>query len=316
MHYPLKKIILGILVLVLVVVFGVRTAYDDYSAPPEQFPLGVDIEIEEGLTVSEISHTLHEQHIVSSAQFTYLLFLKDFRESFFQAGLYRFTEPLTTHEVITALTQGAYRSPDIKVTFPEGFQAKDIEQYLPEFMEVGSIDVEAYEGYLFPETYFIEKETTFEMLLARMKQLLEVKLAPYSEQIRVSGFTKDEILVLASIIEREAKDAESKKIVSGILQNRLRINMALQVDATLDYLLDKTSAELTIDDLKNQSPFNTYVHTGLPPAPIANPGLDAILAVLEPTPSTYLYYLTGNDGNFYYARTFEEHKQNKARYLR
>ena len=89
----------------------------------------------------------------------------------------------------------------------------------------------------------------------------------------------------------------------------------LQVDATLDYLLDKTSAELTLDDLQIDSPFNTYVYRGLPPAPISNPGLESIEAVLYPEETEYLYYLTADDGTFYYAKTFEEHKKNKARYL-
>jgi UPF0755 protein len=106
------------------------------------------------------------------------------------------------------------------------------------------------------------------------------------------------------------------RLVSGILQNRLTENLPLQVDATFEYILGKTSAELTLDDLKMESPYNTYTNLGLPPTPIANPGLVAINAVLNPTPSDYFYYLTGSDGNFYYAKDFETHKKNKARYLR
>jgi len=123
-------------------------------------------------------------------------------------------------------------------------------------------------------------------------------------------------LVLASIIEREADSVESKKMVAGILKNRMSINMPLQTDASMEYILDKPLSELTPEDLKKESPYNTYLNFGLPPTPIGNPGLDAILAVLEPTPSDYYYYITGNDGEFYYAKTYAEHLQNIEKYLR
>ena len=105
-------------------------------------------------------------------------------------------------------------------------------------------------------------------------------------------------------------------MVSGILQNRLREDMPLQVDATFHYINGKASHELTVDDLEMDSPFNTYKYVGLPPAPIANPGLESIQAVLSPTETNYFYYLTALDGTFHYAKTFEEHKKNKEKYLR
>jgi UPF0755 protein len=105
------------------------------------------------------------------------------------------------------------------------------------------------------------------------------------------------------------------KMVSGILQNRLSIGMALQTDASIEYVLDKPLSELSAEDLDLDTPYNTYMYPGLVPTPIGNPGLLAIDAVLNPTPSDFFYYITGNDGNFYYAETFEEHKQNIYKYL-
>ena len=105
-------------------------------------------------------------------------------------------------------------------------------------------------------------------------------------------------------------------MVSGILQNRLRIGMALQTDASIEYILHKPLKDLTAADLEIDSPYNTYSHNGLPPTPIGNPGLTAIKSVLEPTPSNYLYYITDTNGEFHYARTFEEHKTNISLYLR
>ena len=120
---------------------------------------------------------------------------------------------------------------------------------------------------------------------------------------------------MASVLEKEVRDAKDMKIVSGIFWKRIEMGMALQADSTLDYERNKTSAELTSDDLKTDSPYNTYTRSGLPPTPIDNPGLNAITAALNPTASPYLYFLTDKDGKVYYAKTFEEHKKNKAKYL-
>ena len=124
------------------------------------------------------------------------------------------------------------------------------------------------------------------------------------------------VLILASILEREANSPESMKMVSGILQGRMEAGMPLQADASVEYILDKPLKELTADDLKIDSPYNTYTNRGLPPTPIGNPGLDAIRAVLDPTVTDYVYYITDTDGNFHYARTYNEHLDNVELYLR
>lgn len=208
------------------------------------------------------------------------------------------------------------------VTIPEGTRGRDILAALegvmtPEALEgVTAETFDAHIGYLFPDTYAIDETVSVEDFIAQMRAQYEANLEPLRETIKASNFTEAEVIVLASILEREANDEESMRRVAGILQNRLREGMRLQVDATLAYLLDKTSAELTQSDLALASPFNTYRNEGLPPAPIANPGLEAINAVLNPIPSKHLFYLTGSDGTFHYATTFEEHTANKAKYLR
>ena len=287
------------------------------GAPSRDFPLDQDIRIEEGLSHSEIADRLASAHVVRSAFLFHMALLLHFENEFVQAGIYRFPEPLTTLDVAEAVTQGRYKSPTLTLMLPEGFSVRDLYAFLPREYEVGEIrDLTQYEGKLFPDTYFISPDMPFEDILALLQETMIEKLAPYEAAIASSTFTRDEVLTLASILEREANDPLSMKTVSGILQNRLEIGMPLQVDATLDYLLGKTSAELTGEDLEIDSPFNTYEYRGLPPQPIANPGLVAIEAVLDPIETDYLYYLTGKDGAFYYARTFEEHKANKERYLR
>ncbi len=284
---------------------------------PLNFPVGIDIIIEEGTSQKAITQLLSEKNVVQSALLLQLQLERHFKDTFIQAGVYRFTEPLNSMDVAKMLTKGLNRSPEIKITLPEGFKANELYQYVPEkFAHGDRRDLTSYEGYLFPDTYFITSDMTLNEILIMLTKTADEKLKPYDQKISASGFSKNEVIILASIIEREAKDTESKKMVSGILQNRLRINMPLQVDATFDYILNKASHELTDDDLEIESPFNSYNNPGLPPTPIANPGIKSIEAVLDPAESDYLYYLTGDDGTFYYAKTFEEHKRNKERYLR
>jgi UPF0755 protein len=130
-----------------------------------------------------------------------------------------------------------------------------------------------------------------------------------------SSLSLDEVMVLASIVEREANSPESMKIVAGILENRLELGMRLQADASIEYVLDKPLSELTPEDLEIDSPYNTYKYTGLPPTPIGNPGREAMLAVLEPIKSDYYYYITDEAGEFHFAKTYDEHLQNIKMYL-
>ncbi len=287
------------------------------NTPPSTFTPPREFIVEDGSSIRTIGNSLKEQGLINSSFLFRVLVRMSDEPIIVRAGSYTFNNALSTHELITALMSGSALTPSRAVTFPEGFSVYDMRTYIGD--AILSIDIESalqYEGYLFPDTYFISPNETFEILIDRMRKEYEEKMAPLRDRIAASGFTESEILILASIIEREANDETSMRMVSGILQNRLQNDFPLQVDAVFEYLLGKTSAELTLEDLALDSPYNTYTNSGLPPTPIANPGLMAINAVLDPLPSDYLFYLTGNDGVFYYAKDFEEHKRNKARYLR
>lgn len=169
---------------------------------------------------------------------------------------------------------------------------------------------------MFPDTYFVPVDYTEQQLLDLMLETFEQKTADLQPMIESHSLSLDEILILASIIEREANSPESKKLVSSVLQNRLQTGMPLQADASIEYILEKPLSELTPEDLEIESSYNTYLNTGLPPTAIGNPGLDAITAVLEPAESEYYYYITGNDGEFYYAETYQRHLINIEKYLR
>lgn len=291
------------------------------NSPSQQFPVNTIIEIPEGQTVAEITGSLESLHIVRSDLYLQAVVTYFFDDAFVQAGRYVFTEKKTTREVAETIITGADRQPHLVLTIPEGLDgegmAEIIEKTLPHLAtELTATVLDEHIGFLFPETYFVDADVTAKELTGLMQATYETRTEAFREQIGESVLTEAGIITLASIVEREANTEESMRIVAGILWSRMALGMPLQVDAAFEYLLGKTSTELTDEDLRIDSPYNTYINKGLPPTPIANPGLRAIDAVLNPIETEYLYYLTGVDGAFYYATTFEEHKKNKERYLR
>ena len=303
-------VLMGTLLATVVIYFPLQ------NEAPNDFAVHQQIKIEEGLSTKEIIASLYEQGVIRS-KLAFSIFLKlHFSDAYIQAGSYIFDRPLSSIEVAEAITKGLYMTPPIKVTIPEGFRASHIRAYLPQKFKNEDISkIDELEGYLFPDTYYIEEETTFEELLTMMQENFYRKTAEFQPQIDASGLSLEEVVILASILEKEGNDEESMRTIAGILRSRLEAEMPLQVDATFYYTLGKTSAELTRADLRTDSPYNTYTNKGLPAGPIANPGLTAIKAVLDPIPSNYFYYLTGTNGIFYYAETHDEHVANKYRYL-
>jgi len=217
--------------------------------------------------------------------------------------------------VADRIAKGERGIESIRVTVTEGMTAREMGEVfarsLPDFdAAVFTTLATPYEGYLFPDTYFIDPGTSPEQVV----QLLRDTFVERTKNIS-SEPDFDQVVIMASIIEKEANNAEDRRIVSGILWDRIELDMPLQVDAVFGYILGRSGYAPTGDDLEIDSPYNTYLNRGLPPGPIANPGLDAIEAARKPSSSPYLYYLTGTDGRMYYAETFEGHKQNRELYL-
>ncbi len=307
------------IILIDIVLFSLAFGYW-VNLPDTDFPTGAPITIEPGMSVSAITALLAEKNVVKSERFLYaVLVAKDYSTEI-KASTYNFPEPLTTTEVAQRLVAGEFTNDLITITFPEGFSARDFYNFIPaEITETGvemQIDVPSVEGYLFPDTYLVPASYSEQDVLTMLRTNFTEKTTALQDSIAASPYSLAEVVIFASLIEREANTPESMRLVAGILQNRLDIGMALQVDASVAYGLGKSGTELTREDLKVDGPYNTYTRPGLPIGPIANPGLAAIEAVLDPAPSEYLFYITGNDGNFYYAKTLDEHNLNVARYLR
>ena len=236
------------------------------------------------------------------------------------AGDYFFSHPVNIITVVKMITIGDFGLTPVKATIPEGSSIVDIAAILGE--KFPSFDTERFlritkgkEGYLFPDTYYFLPNDDEEKMVKVFEDTFKKKISLLNRRIELSGKDLSDIVIMASIIEREAHTSESRRIISGILWKRLMIGMPLQVDVVFDYINGKSTFELTSDDLQNDSPYNTYRYSGLPPGPIGNPGMDALEAAVSPIESNYLYFLADRNGEVYYSATFEEHKKKKKKYL-
>ncbi len=286
--------------------------------PPSNFPAGHLITIEDGATLSSVAEELQAVHLIRSP----LLFkaLGRLRGGTMKAGKYVFAEPVGLLRVEERVQDGAFGIVATKVTFIEGATAREMARALkrafPDFDADGFLaEAIPLEGYLYPDTYFFYPDVTPHEVVIRLYTNFTDHIGEITSE--VDGFDKPlrDDLVMASILEKEARSLVAKRMVAGILWNRIQLGMPLQVDAVFGYINDTDTYSPTFAELKTDSAYNTYAHKGLPPGPIGNPGITSILAAATPTKTDALYYLTGRDGQMHYAKTFAGHKANRAKYL-
>lgn len=290
-------------------------------APPSSFPSGTVLLVQRGEGVPDIVKKFADAHIVAHPSvLRFILRVMDAGNTV-QAGAYRFPRPESVLSVAYRLSHGEYGIPSVRITVTEGATVRELaDQVAAAFPEISAEDMRAagmkYEGYLFPDTYTFPPGTDADSVIAAMRGNFETKIAPLKESIAASGHSLSAVITMASLLEKEARTLESKKMVAGILWNRLALGMPLQVDAVFGYIYNRETYSPSYADLKVDSPYNTYLHKGLPPGPINNPGLESIEAALSPTKTPYLYYLTGNDNQMHYASTYAGHLANQRSYLR
>jgi UPF0755 protein len=291
---------------------------------PATFPAGTMYNLKQGETYSAVADDLVSMHIIKSKfWFKSFVYLFAVGERKIIAGDYSFpNKEENVLDIAWRLSHGDFETKSVKITIPEGLNSSEIADIyaknLPFFDKQKFLDIvttKKLEGYLFPDTYFFMPSTNEQAIIDLMTSNYADKIAPLAADIKKSGHSEADIITMASILEEEARTTEDRKIVAGILWKRISLGMALQVDSSFKYINGKTTATLTTDDLKIDSPYNTYTHRGLPPTAISNPGLETIEDALNPTKTPYLYFLSGNDGNMHYAATLDEHNANKAKYL-
>jgi len=283
------------------------------------------IVIEQGTSVQEIAKLLAQQNVVKSELLLLLTLRFGVDSTLIQAGTYKFIEEQSTLEVAEQLVSGEIYHDLVSITFIEGMRAQEYAISASEKLDLVTAQdfieqTKGLEGQLFPETYFVPDEFTTEQLI---KLLTNTHTETMDELLAGASTTlsSEEILILASIVEREANTPESMRTVAGVFMNRISIGMPLQADASIEYVINTPLGELPAGQLAAElreldSPYNTYLNPGLPPTPIGNPGRVALAAVIDPLESDYFYYITGEDGEFYYAETYNQHLVNIQRHLR
>ncbi len=257
-----------------------------------------------------------------------------------QAGKYRLEAGERVRRVVERFVSGDALPNEFTVTYPEGFTLEQmaartaargigtVEDFKaaaqpPPYSETFAHLAEVpegratLEGYLFPDTYRLAANDTPEKVIRRILTNFDDKVTPeLRAEIKKANRTLDQIVIMASIIEREVVSDEDLHVVAGILWKRLDDGVGLDADATIRYALNKWDGALTVADLKTDSPYNTRRYRGLPSGPISNPGLRALLAAIRPQTSAYYYYLSTPEGETIFAKTNAEHNQNKAKYLK
>jgi len=314
------KINLNWKIKIAALIFSFFLLYFFFLSAPFKFPRNTIITIEPGMKLRQISKLLKEKNIIRSRfAFEISVVLLGGKRGVL-ASSYLLEKPLPSYIVAWRLVRWQHNLAPVKITLPEGSSVSEMADIFSQ--ELKNFNKEKFlelalpkEGFLFPDTYFFFLDAKPETVIGQLVGNFENKIGPLKEKIESSGKSLKEIITMASIIEKESADSDERQIVSGILWKRLEKGMPLQVDATFLYINGKGSADLTKDDLNDPSPYNTYRNKGLPPGPIGNPGLDAIIAALYPKESPYFYYLHDKKGKIYFAKTFNEHVRNKKKYL-
>jgi len=278
------------------------------------------VNIPSGTNAKEIVVVLEENEIIRKNNYIFRILIKLLKlEDQLKYGEYNLSPSMNMLQILDKLVKGEVIV--YKITIPEGYAYTQIAELLDKneiveketFLKLLKDGEKSWEGYLFPDTYEVPKkygaEKMVKVMLSNFNQIaIENKFIEKAEEI---GFSLNEIIILASIIEKEAKFSEEKNKVSSVFHNRLEKGMKLQSCATIQYILETPKEILDENDLKIDSPYNTYLYKGLPPGPICNPGLDSIIAALEPEEEDYLYFVLGENGRHIFSKTYQEHLKNK-----
>lgn len=313
---------ISVLLIILVISFGVFTLWWRSSFQPVN-PNDKNTKtfvIAPGEAIKNIGSKLKDEGFIKDANVFHLYVRLNNLEKTIQAGSFKISPSMTLTQIVEVFKSG---SEDTWVTIPEGFRAAEIAEVLEKNFEgydkSWAEKLENEEGYLFPDTYLIPKDADITTIISIFKNTFNKKIG--SIGLSLNDPKLDEILTIASLIEREAITDEEKAMISSVIDNRLKEGMPLDIDATLQYVKGKDEngkwwTVPTVEDRKLSSPYNTYQNPGLPPGPIANPGLEAIKAAMDPLESDYYFYIHDTDGKIHFAKTLSEHNRNVEKYLR
>ncbi|MBW2608967.1 MAG: endolytic transglycosylase MltG [Deltaproteobacteria bacterium] len=285
--------------------------------------------VREGMSLREVAYSLEREEVIKS-KILFMLWARLMGYSRkIKAGEYRLSPSMAPIRILEILTRGVIITHP--VTIPEGFSREQIAELLaakgfiskqqflaltddPDVLKRYDISGTSLEGYLYPDTYQFGRGLSAESVMNAMINRFQEVIEPYKEKVLKSDMTVQEVVTLASIVEKETGRAEERPIIASVFLNRLKKRMRLDSDPTVIYGIKDFSGNLTRKDLSEPTPYNTYVIRGLPPGPIASPGLEAIKAVLYPAQTDYLYFVSKNDGSHYFSKTLKEHNRAVQKY--
>lgn len=317
-------LLLGIAVLIASGIFLliiVRPVASDPAA------LNQVVHVAQGMSGGRVADLLEEENLISQALFFRVLLKVTGAEQQLKAGYYLLNPTMSPLEILDHLRTGDVTIE--RVVIPEGYEIRQIAGLLADrgladrerFIELAGkaslvyadnlpldLPIDSLEGYLFPDTYHFSWDQTEEDLIGQMvNRFIQIVETRIKDKLLKSPFSLHEVVTLASIVEREIMADEERPIVASVYLNRLAANMPMQADPTVRYVMTEDRPRVLYRDLEIDSPYNTYLNHGLPPGPIASPGLASLLAVLEPADTEYLFFVSRGDGTHQFSRTFEEH---------
>jgi len=329
-----KFILISIVVFLVIFAIALLGYYNKSISPVNvENPKEITIEIPDGSNSSQIASILKENNLIRSETVFKILLKKNNVENSLKAGYYNLNTAMDMDKIIAELIKGGANKNVIRFTIPEGYELRMIAEKLSNeglvnkgrFLELVSDkkyfqdkfpflselkEGQSLEGYLFPSTYEIylnsSEEEIIEKMLLQFQQVFDKKIKNNMDKVNLS---LNEIVTLASIIEREAKVDDERNLISAVFHNRLKIGMPLQSCATVQYVLGTRKERLSEADTRIESIYNTYIHKGLPPGPIASPGEKSLIAAVNPENVDYLYFRSKEDGTgrHTFSRTYDEH---------
>ncbi len=328
------KIIGRITLYFVVVIFVFCALLLNYSISSiDKKNINVLVDIPTGSSFLKVTEILNQAGLIKSRLFFYSLTIIKNARRHIRAGEYEFNTSLTPAAMIDKLLRGEIKN--YRVVIPEDLSLREIAAILDkdklinkedfftlagdeDFLESLNIKADSIEGYLFPDTYFLDRSMSTRQIMKKMVNQFWTKVTP--EMIKRAGdlrFDVHQLVTFASMIGKESGDDAEKPMISAVFHNRLRKKMRLQSDPTAVYDLDNFEGKIVRSHLRRNSPYNTYIIRGLPPGPIANPGLASLKAALYPAPVNYLYFVSKKDGSHFFSSSLDVHKQaiNRYRYI-
>ena len=315
----------GIICAALLMVYGDYVTYADTPVGVGADNRVITVKIAKGSSFSDISRMLTAHDLIRNERMFYLLAVAEGATKHVRAGEYEIDSAMSPRKILRKLVKGAIK--EYRVSIPEGYTVRQIATRLSaanlvdeqtflhhahdkEFLSSFSVPGESAEGYLFPDTYIFNRSMDERKILSMMIRQFGEEVTPaMRKKVEQIGFAADQIITLASIIEKEGGQREEKPLIAAVFHNRLKKRMRLQSDPTVIYGLDNFDGNLTKKHLRQKTPYNTYLIKGLPPGPICNPGIDSIMAALYPASVNYLFFVSKNNGSHFFSADLATHNE-------